>query len=378
MSYYLFLIIAPLIAILFNIYAYKRLIRKIAVLDKFRRFFLVFFILLGFFSVIFLLSLRIFNISLWVYLIGAASFGMSFFLASATLIYDIAVNTTSLIMPKEYDKTRRKFIRMAFDISFIVLSFGLLLRGLFSALRPPAIKEVDVVIDGLCGSLRFAVISDVHIGEFLGDEFMRDIVMRINSQNVDAVFIVGDLLDTPAKYAGGLLDSLKDLRSRYGTFYVTGNHEFYHGAKQIIELLKSYGVYVLQNESVKIGGINLAGVHDIMGKIEGLEPNPHSALAQIDKSLPTIMLAHQPRFVYILDDEGLSNDVDLLICGHTHAGQIFPFSLLVLLQQPYLHGLYQHNDKMQVYVSSGAGFWGPPVRVLAPSEIVILNLKESL
>ncbi|BCX79054.1 hypothetical protein LBC_05160 [Campylobacter sp. 19-13652] len=264
---------------------------------------------------------------------------------------------------------------MMFDFSFLIISFGLLLRGLFSALKTPALREVSVNLKGLSAPLRLAVISDVHIGEFLGDEFMRDIVRRINTQNVDAVLIVGDLLDIPASIEHGLLASLSELRSKYGTFYVTGNHEFYHGAIEIIALLKSYGVRVLENESVRVGGINLAGVHDIAGARDGMAPDAKAALASIDETLPTIILAHQPRFVRVLDEMGLADSVDLLICGHTHAGQIFPFSLLVLLQQPYLHGLYRHSDKTQVYVSSGAGFWGPPVRVLAPSEIVVLNLK---
>lgn len=377
MSYYLFLIIAPLIALGFNVYAYKRFALKIEFLVGFKPFLRAIFILLAIFGLVFLLSLRLYELPLWAYLVGATSFGASFFLASMTLIYDICT-VLSRAIKSPHDKARRKFIRTIFDISFTIFAVSMLLKGLFSALKPPKMRTIDIKLAGLKSHMRIAMISDVHIGEFLGAEFMAEIVGRINSAGVDAVFIVGDLVDTAASRAADMLAPLKELKSSYGTFYVTGNHEFYHGAKEIIELLESFGVNVLQNQNMQVGEINLAGVHDIFGKNLGMPADPASALKGTDDTKPTVMLAHQPRFISTLDELGLSDSVDLLLCGHTHAGQIFPFGLLVLLQQPYLHGLYRHSKHTQVYVSSGAGFWGPPVRVLAPSEIVILNLKEEL
>ena len=116
----------------------------------------------------------------------------------------------------------------------------------------------------------------------------------------------------------------------------------------------------------------MAGVYDLAGiRFKNLEPNLDEALAGRDPNLPTILLSHQPKFI-----KTMQKDVDLVLCGHTHAGQIFPFSILVLLDQGFLHGLYKINDRMQAYVSSGAGFWGPPVRIFAPSEIAILNLSK--
>lgn len=374
----MFFIIAPLIAAGLNLYAYKRFASRLSFLQNFMLYVRLLFILFAIFSIIFLFSLRLYDLPLWLYLLGATCFGASFFFASIALVYDIFVFVLASGTLKDHNPSRRKFIRFVFDVSFIIVAFGFLLRGFFSAISLPKVKNVDVRLKGLKHPLRIALISDVHIGEFLGREFILEIVNKINTLNVDAVFIVGDLLDTPASRAGDMLSPLSDLHSCYGTFFVTGNHEFYHGARDIVRLLSGYGVNVLQNQSVIIGGVNLSGVHDLVATRTDMAPDPKAALSGIDPSLPVLMLAHQPKFIHTLDELGLSEKVDLLLCGHTHAGQIFPFSLLVLLQQPYLHGLYQHSDKTQVYVSSGAGFWGPPVRVLAPSEIVILNLKEDL
>ena len=184
--------------------------------------------------------------------------------------------------------------------------------------------------------------------------------------------IVGDLVDMRAELIGDFLDPLKNLKSTYGTFYVPGNHEYYHGVDGILEKIRALGIRILGNKNEKIAGINLAGVYDLAGiRFKNLEPNLDEALAGCDPNLPIILLSHQPKFI-----KTMQKDVDLVLCGHTHAGQIFPFSILVLLDQGFLHGLYKINDKMQAYVSSGAGFWGPPVRIFAPSEIAILNLSK--
>ena len=216
------------------------------------------------------------------------------------------------------------------------------------------------------------MITDVHIGEFLQKEFMAKLVSDINLAKPDIVVIVGDLVDVSAQFIGDFLDPLRDLKSTYGTYYVPGNHEYYHGVDGILKKISSLGIGVLGNKNEKVGGVNLAGVYDLAGfRFKNLEPNLEAALASLDETLPTILLSHQPKFI-----KTMQKDVDLVLCGHTHAGQIFPFGILVLLDQGFLHGLYKINDKMQAYVSSGAGFWGPPVRIFAPSEIAILNLSK--
>ena len=130
---------------------------------------------------------------------------------------------------------------------------------------------------------------------------------------------------------------------------------------------------MLQNESVEFEGLNLMGVHDLSGFRFGyMQPDLGAALAQADPDKPKILLAHQPKYVV----DFVRDEVDLCICGHTHAGQIFPWTLLVLLSQKYLYGLYNDGLK-QIYVSSGVGFWGPPIRVFADAEIALLKLRKA-
>jgi len=240
-------------------------------------------------------------------------------------------------------------------------------------MKAPRVKEVDVYIDGLKSELSIVQITDLHIGKTLGKDFMDDVVKQINALDADIVVITGDLVDMPVNQIGDKLDSLNSIESRLGVYYVPGNHEYFYGVNAIMDHVRSLGVHVLSNRSIVINhAINLAGVMDMMGKRFDFEPpDLAKALLHVKPELPTILLAHQPKFVNEINDE----KIDLILSGHTHGGQIFPFGLLVLLDQPYLSGLYQHSKQTQIFVSNGAGYWGPAVRIMAPSEIVKLTLK---
>ena len=213
------------------------------------------------------------------------------------------------------------------------------------------------------------------LGKSLGKEFLDDIVKKINTLEADIVVITGDFVDLHVDKIGDKLDGLKEIKSHFGVYFVSGNHEYFHGVEAICKHIESLHVKVLENESLVIDGIiNLAGITDLMGRRMGLlEPDLKKALLHVKTDLPTVLLAHQPKIINELKDE----KIDLVISGHTHGGQIFPFGLLVLLDQPYLSGLYQHSKDTQIFVSNGAGYWGPPIRVLAPSEIVKIRLVSS-
>jgi predicted MPP superfamily phosphohydrolase len=274
-----------------------------------------------------------------------------------------------------FDKSRRLMLKTLLDVTMLILAFSYMIRGFYNGFKKPIIKEVDIDIKRLKKELNIVQISDVHIGKSLGKEFFDDIVQRINTLNADVVVITGDLVDLHVDEIGDKLESLKEIKSRFGVYFVSGNHEYFHGVEAICRHLESLNVKVLNNENVIINNqINLAGVTDLMGKrLRVLEPDLQKALLHVEPNLPTILLAHQPKFVKEIKDE----NIDLILSGHTHAGQIFPFGLLVLLDQPYLRGLYQHSKKTQIFVSSGAGYWGPPIRVMAPSEIVKIKLHPS-
>ena len=171
------------------------------------------------------------------------------------------------------------------------------------------------------------------------------------------------------------LNELKNIKSQYGTYFIVGNHEYFHGARDIMDYLMSINIHVLENSNYYIGekdiGFNLAGVYDIFGyKANYLKPDINKALIGTSNS-PTVLLAHQPKFI----DEVVN--VDLVLSGHTHGGQIFPFNYLVKLAQPYIKGLHQHNEHTQIYVNKGTGFWGPPMRLGATAEITKIQLKKA-
>lgn len=277
-----------------------------------------------------------------------------------------------------FDGSRRRVLKNIFDYWLVILFFFISIKSLFNALSIPYIRQVKVKIKGLKLSKTIAMISDVHIGKTLGREFLQNIVKKINAMNPDIVVIVGDLVDNQIKQVKDHLEPLKDLQSKEGVYYVTGNHEYYHGVEEIAEYLQNLNLHVLHNTNIELEEFNLAGVSDLAGvKFKVLPPDLQKAKEGLNPNKPSILLAHQPKFVR-------QNDVsnfDLVLCGHTHAGQVFPLSFFVWLDQHYIHGHYhlpwdkQTQKKTQLYVSSGVGFWGPPIRFLAPSEIVQIELE---
>ncbi|TMR12158.1 metallophosphoesterase [Nonomuraea turkmeniaca] len=250
--------------------------------------------------------------------------------------------------------------------------------GVPNALGDPVIERVKVTLPNLdqrLGGLRFAVVSDIHLGPLTGKAHTERIVRMINGLQADVVAIVGDLVDGSVAELGALAQPLKSLESRYGAYFVTGNHEYFSpgGFAEWIEELGQLGVRPLRNERVEIrhqgAVLDLAGVNDLNGISQGDGPDFDKALGNRDTSRSTVLLAHQPVQV----DQAARHGVDLQLSGHTHGGQMAPFNLVVGLQQPVVSGLAT-VDGVQVYVTRGAGFWGPPVRVGAPPEITMLEL----
>ncbi|MEU9832264.1 metallophosphoesterase [Streptosporangium sp. NPDC048047] len=254
--------------------------------------------------------------------------------------------------------------------------------GVRTALGDPVIETAGVGLprlDPRLNGLRLAVVSDIHLGPLTGVGHTERIVRMINSLEADVVAIVGDLVDGTVAELGPQARPLRSLESRYGSYFVTGNHEYYtaNGPGEWIEELRQLGVRPLQNERVEIAHagavLDLAGVNDVSGgPASGASGGPdfERALGGRDRSRSTILLAHQP----VQATEAARYGVDLQLSGHTHGGQMAPFNLLVSLQQPIVSGFGQVGGT-RVYVTRGAGFWGPPVRVGAPPEITLLELR---
>jgi len=220
--------------------------------------------------------------------------------------------------------------------------------------------------------LRIVQISDVHVGFIVGTDCVGQIVAAVEAARPDLVVSTGDLVDGQIDSMAGPLQRLRELRPRHGKYAVTGNHEFYAGIKQALAFTEGSGFTVLRGEGRTVGGIlNLAGVDDPTGISAGLAPaiSEREAFAGLDERLFTILLRHRPEVRS--ETAGL---FDLQLSGHTHKGQIFPFSLITGMVFPYHAGDYPLPRGGLLHVSRGTGTWGPPMRFLASPEITIIDL----
>jgi predicted MPP superfamily phosphohydrolase len=245
--------------------------------------------------------------------------------------------------------------------------------GVKTALGPPRFDRVQIPIRKLPRSLdgtRLAVVSDIHLGPLAGSHHVGRIVDMINSVGADIVCVVGDLVDGTVQELGRFAEPLKNIRSRQGAYFVTGNHEYYSGFQPWIDEVAGLGVKPLRNERLELGGLDLAGVNDLGGAAYGDGPDFGKALGNRDPSRPVILMAHQP----VVAHQAAPYGVDLQVSGHTHGGQMAPFNLVVKLQQPIVSG-FGRVDGVPVYVTNGAGFWGPPVRVGAPPQVTVIDLR---
>jgi predicted MPP superfamily phosphohydrolase len=265
------------------------------------------------------------------------------------------------------DESRRVLLARGFALGAGAAAVSAVGIGVAQALERPDLKHVPIRLPKLPASMdgfTIAVVSDIHLGPLRGRSHTERIVHMINSTHPDLVAVVGDLVDGSVAELGHAAEPLQDLRSRLGSFFVTGNHEYFSGADAWIKEVQSFGLRVLQNERVEIEGLDLAGVNDATG-----EPDYAKALDGRDRGRPGILLAHQP----VQAHEAARHGADLQLSGHTHGGQMWPFNVVVGIQQPVVAGLGR-VDGMPVYVTRGAGFWGPPVRFGAPPDISLVRL----
>jgi predicted MPP superfamily phosphohydrolase len=258
-----------------------------------------------------------------------------------------------------------------------ITAAGITGYGVRTALGGPQLDRVQIPMAKLPRAMdgtRLAVVSDIHLGPLTGPRHMSRIVEMINSMDADVVCIVGDMVDGSAAELGPSAVALRDIRSRQGAYFVTGNHEYYSGFQPWIDEVQRLGVRPLRNERLEIGtrgGVfDLAGVNDLGGEQFGDAPDFERALGDRDTSRPVVLMAHQP----VVARDAARYGVDLQVSGHTHGGQMVPFNLLVKLQQPVVSGLGE-VDGVPVYVTNGAGFWGPPVRVGAPPQVTLIELR---
>ncbi|WSB00757.1 metallophosphoesterase [Streptomyces sp. NBC_01794] len=270
--------------------------------------------------------------------------------------------------------SRRMFVSRVVGSGAAAVALGTVGYGAYGVLRGPRVKRVTVPLARLpraAHGFRIAVVSDIHLGPILGRAHTRRIVDTINATSPDLVAVVGDLVDGTVADLGPAAEPLAQLRARHGSFFVTGNHEYFSGAEEWVDHVRELGLRPLRNERVEIAGFDLAGVNDLAGESEGDGPDFAKALGDRDPARASVLLAHQPVVIH----DAVEHGVDLQLSGHTHGGQLWPGNYLAALANPTVAGLERYGDT-QLYVTRGAGAWGPPVRVGAASDITVVQLAS--
>jgi predicted MPP superfamily phosphohydrolase len=261
------------------------------------------------------------------------------------------------------------------------VSVPLLIWGYAEAMRVPRVRRVEVTVDRLGAGLdgtRVALLTDTHYGPIDRARWSARVVEIVNELDADIVCHTGDIADGSVASRTAQAAPLGTVRARLARTYVTGNHEYFGEAQAWLDHMRQLGWETLHNRHIVVerGGDRLvvAGVDDRTAAGSGHpghRADHAAALAGADPDLPVLLLAHQPRQV----DAAVEHGVDLQLSGHTHGGQIWPFHLLVRTDQPTVQGLRRFGPRTQLYTSRGTGFWGPPLRIFAPSEITLLTLR---
>ena len=268
-------------------------------------------------------------------------------------------------------------------VAVVAVAVVLLAWGHYEAMRLPRVRRVDVALPrlgrGLDGT-RVVILADTHYGPIDRAGWSARVAGAVNELDADVVCHAGDIADGTPDQRRAQAAPLGTMRSRLAKVYVTGNHEYHSEAQGWLDRMAELGWDSLHNRHVLVerGGdsLVLAGVDDVTAESSGLaghRANLVGALEGADPELPVLLVAHQPKYV----GQAASAGIDLQISGHTHGGQIWPFNFLVRIDQPVVQGLSRHGERTQLYTSRGTGFWGPPFRIFAPSEITLLTLRSA-
>ncbi len=275
------------------------------------------------------------------------------------------------------DPLRSRIVAVAIGAVSVVL----IIWGYAEAIRLPRVRRVEVVLSRLGTGLdgvRVVLLTDTHYGPIDRARWSARVVETVNRLDADIVCHTGDIADGAVSRRRAQAAPLGQVRARLARAYVTGNHEYFGEAQGWLDHMRELGWEPLHNRHIVVerdgARLVVAGVDDATAASSGYpghQADHAAALAGADPDLPVLLLAHQPKQI----GAAVAHGVDLQLSGHTHGGQIWPFHLLVRLDQPTVQGLTRHGARTQLYTSRGTGFWGPPLRVFAPSEITVITLR---
>lgn len=291
-------------------------------------------------------------------------------LFTLTLLRDFVWMILSFISDKITSPLNLRIVHSV-NLITIIIAFFCTISADYEGKKIPQIKTTTIFSDKITENKKIIVLSDLHLSRTISPEKIKDIVQKTNEQQPDAVLLVGDIIDDDVQYVKPLINILKNLSAPDGIFFTTGNHEFYVGYEQSVHLIKTAGFKALENEAIAINdSFYIGGVPDIPSSRRfHHSANVKEAFKDVPPSAFRLLMSHTP-VLYTPDDP-----IDFIVSGHTHGGQIFPFHIFSwLYNHHYLAGLYQIDDKKQIYVSRGTGQWGPQMRFLAPAEISVIHI----
>lgn len=258
-----------------------------------------------------------------------------------------------------------------FKYGNILLAFLFSVYALYAGTKVPAIKEVVFSSPKISEERKIVVLSDIHIHRAVSPSKIEGIVNKTNALDPDVILLVGDTLDDIPSRVQDITKLLHRLQAKEGVYFVSGNHDFYIGYQEAVSELKKQGLVSLENKGVSVtGNIYIGGVSDVRTSARhGLKTDIKSIFEKAKPEQYKILMSHTPI------DFGDENNFDLEVSGHTHGGQIFPFHILAKLYNQFLFGSYRLKNGAKIYVSRGAGQWGPQMRLFAPSEITLIKLQ---
>jgi predicted MPP superfamily phosphohydrolase len=290
------------------------------------------------------------------------------FLTTVPMLAVDVITVFGMVLPRAAPRMRGAAIVIGALLSVIAMIQGT---------RQPVVQNYDVQLPGLPPKLDGTVIvglSDLHLGSLRKERWLDELVSLVQSERPDIIVLLGDIFEGHGRPSKELISGLQGLRAPMGVWAVLGNHEFHGQDDGIVPLFRGAGIIVLRNERAMVRqGLALAGVDDqTSNRRSGSNTDLITKTLAAQSSSATVLLSHTPWNA----DRAAKAKAGLMICGHTHGGQIWPFGYLVRSVYPLLAGRYD-VDGMAVIVSIGAGTWGPPMRLWLPGEIIRVTLRAN-